>query len=202
MLPKLKNTDVPQMLQRSRIPLSPSFYQPATIYEYSSLVSSDSCELVQLSSQFHHFPSWTLLSEYQSHCLNQLTVSTNKQEFLLYTQKRIQANDRLGAISVLESCKHFKWPEVFRILSRLYMNIDLSKSMEYVDTAISLGDSAAFKIKAELLDLCAPNNKAQMSAERVLLVSKLLSKLDPSFASNANILNSDQKSGFLSFITG
>ena len=35
------------------------------------------------------------------------------------------------------------------------MNIDLSKSMEYVDTAISLGDSAAFKIKAELLDLCA-----------------------------------------------
>ena len=82
------------------------------------------------------------------------------------------------------------------------MNIDLSKSMEYIDTAISLGDSAAFKIKAELLDLCAPNNKAQMSAERVLLVSKLLSKLDPSFASNANILNSDQKSGFLSFITG
>ena len=191
----LTNQTVPEVL-------SPSFYQPATLYEYSNLIPVDSRSILEISAQFNHFHSWAILDEYQTQCLAHLATSTNKNEFLLYAQKRIQASDRKGAIDVLESCKASQWPEVYRILSRLLMDTDPTRSLAYAEIAISLGDLVSSKLKSQLLDRVASVSPIQISSTRLMLISQLLSKLDPGYAANAGRCEALQNQGFISFITG
>ena len=116
-------------------------------------------------------------------------------------KKRIQVQDKAGEIEVLESCKKFQWPEVFRILARLLVEKDPQKSLMYADLAISLGDSASLKLKADLLDSGKVQCSDQMSSTKLSLTSQLLSKLDPCFAFNVGRSEDIKKTGFISFIT-
>ena len=64
---------------------SPSFYQPATLYLYSTMVNSNSKELLYLADHFNHFQTWILLPEYENLCLERISSSSSqKKEFLMY----------------------------------------------------------------------------------------------------------------------
>ena len=183
------------------ISFSPSFYQPETLTQYSAIIPQYSQELIELAAQFNHFPSWILLPEFKTYCLAHLSVSSKKRDFILYAQRRIQVQDTAGAIEVLESCKKFQWPEVFRILARLLVEKDPQKSLMYADLAISLGDSASLKLKAGLLDSGKVQCSDQMSSTKLSLTSQLLARLDPCFSFNVGRSEEIKKTGFISFIT-
>jgi hypothetical protein len=94
--------------------LSPSFYQPHTLHQYSFHRVQDGENFVWLSSQFNHLPSWLLIPEFSQACTDYFEISRSKKEYLMYTKALLQAGDKISAISLLEKCTHFQWPEVPR----------------------------------------------------------------------------------------
>ena len=180
---------------------SPSFYQPGTLTQYSAFVPQFSQEIVEIAAHFNHFPSMIQIPELKDHCLAHLAVSSKMKDFILYSQKRLQVQDTAGAIDVLESCTKFQWPEAIRILARLHAKDNPQKSLMYAEHAISLGDSASLKLKADLLDSGKVSCSGQMSSTKLSLTCQLLSKVDPCYAFNVNKSEDIKKTGFISFIT-
>ena len=93
--------------------LSPSFYQSSCLVQLTSH-TSDPDDLLRLISQFNSFPSWVQLPDHHQLCQDHLVNSNNKIEFLLFAKKQLELENKPGAIATLESCKNFKWPEVYR----------------------------------------------------------------------------------------
>jgi hypothetical protein len=82
------------------------------------------------------------------------------------------------------------------------MDTDPTRFLAYAEIAISLGDLGASKLKSQLLDHVSSFSPIQISSTRLMLISQLLSELDPSCASNAGRCEALQNQGFISFITG
>lgn len=82
------------------------------------------------------------------------------------------------------------------------MDTDINKSLAYAKQAASLGDSASNKIQADILDSGLIKNTQQLSANRIQLISQLISKLDPFFSYNVLKSDSIKNSGFINFATG
>ena len=78
-------------------------------------------------SQFNHFPSWVQLPLFKEHCLEHLSCSSEKKEFLTFSKKLLENGDDQGAIAVLESCSKFDWPETLR-----YPFTTIFKSMAFI----------------------------------------------------------------------
>ena len=98
----------------ARVQLSPSFYQPACLVQYTIHIQEPTPDFPLVIAQFNHFPSWAILPEYKQECLSHLLTSSNKNEFLLFAKYCLKHGDTDGAIKILESCNNFNWPEVHR----------------------------------------------------------------------------------------
>ena len=181
---------------------SPSFYQPATLHLYSNMVTCNSKEFLYLAANFNHFQTWILLPEYENLCLEHISSSSQKKEFLMYAQRMIKNKNIPEAVRILESCVQFQRPEIFRLLSRLLFETDPNKSFYYAERAIFLGDSGAIKLKTDLLDSGRIRSTDQISSTKLQLVSQLLCKLDSGFAFNARHLDESRRKDFITFITG
>ena len=184
------------------VQFSPSFYQPSCLALYAELSTKSCKDYKMLLAQLNHFPSWASLPEYRQQCLHHLTTSTTKTEFLLYAKTQLNLGDQDGAIYTLEICNKFKWPDVLRLLARLYLDSNPTKSHFYAKEAASLGDIPSTKVHANILDSGLVTNVQQLSSNRLHQTSLLLSKLDPCFSYNANEFESIGKSGFITTITG
>ena len=101
----------------SSFPKSPSFYQPDCLEQYFVNSKENKLELLKISTQFNHFPTWSKFPEYQQQCFIHLSTSTNKKEFMLYAKVKLENGDLPGAISILESCPNQNWPDVNRLKS-------------------------------------------------------------------------------------
>lgn len=89
----------------------------------------------------------------------------------------------------------------FRLLARLYLDLDPAKSLLFAEQAVALGDIASEPLLAIILDKI-PGNSSQISNTRLQLISQLLSKIDPAFAFNVSKSEMLKNSGFINFITG
>ena len=103
--------------------LSPAFYQPSTLMQYSQHTLKDSKSFKRISAQFNYFPALVLFPEYAQACTDFFLKPRSKPDYLLYAKALLQNGERESAISLLESCLPKKWPEVYRFKSSGFPNI-------------------------------------------------------------------------------
>ena len=93
---------------------------------------------------------------------------------------------------------------MFRLLARLYLDVDPEKALQYAAKASESGDTIGASVHAEILDSVSGTvpSVLHISASRVQLVSHLIAKLDPSFAFHAGNSGDLGYSGFITFNSG
>ena len=96
------------------VTLSPSFYQPECLNQFSRLCLENSSDVTSLLLQLNHFDTWLQFPEYEQQCLAHLSVSDKKSDFVKFAKHKLVTGDTLSAISILEMCKRDSWPEVYR----------------------------------------------------------------------------------------
>ena len=96
--------------------LSPSFYQPDTIFQYSFHLNQTitSHDLLWLASAFNHLPAWVLLPEFFQVCHSSFKTPRLKNDYLLFAKALLQAGETTATIHFLESCLEYQWPEIPR----------------------------------------------------------------------------------------
>ena len=94
--------------------LSPSSYFPEAIMQLSQVHLQDHLELVRVAAQFHHFPAWVQLPEFDQHCLTHIGLSSEKEDFLLFANHLLNAGKVSEATRVLEECQSFNCPVIYR----------------------------------------------------------------------------------------
>ena len=72
-------------------------------------------------------------------------------------------------------------------------------ALEYQETAARLGGGLTGSSHGKLIDICGG---PETSKKRVEIISKLIAKLDPVFASHSTQTPNVRQSGFVSFLTG
>ena len=97
----------------SSIQLSPSSYQPDCLSEFAKLAPLVS--FTPLLCQLNNFDSWMLTPEHHSTCMNYLSTSDSKKDFVKFVQNRVMAGDIEAAIVALELGKRDCWPEIYRL---------------------------------------------------------------------------------------
>ena len=105
--------------------LSPSFYQPSCLHLFTSFIDPTSQtynEFLLLNTQFNHFDSWLLKSEYELPCISYLATSDRKSDHIKFAQSKLKTGDKIGAISVLERCERDNWPDIYRCVVQLGFN--------------------------------------------------------------------------------
>lgn len=193
----------------SQLEMSPSFYTPINILKYAPVTPQDSAsEFLILASSFHCFESWVLTSTtsyYADLCYNHCIFTNSVNDILQFARFHLQLNNNKFAIQILLLGSRFKNPIIFRILARLHITLNPIQALGYARQAISLGDIDAKTILALLLDnpkipktLC----DGQISSNRVKLISRVIFKIDPVFATNASTSDSIRQTKFTSFIAG
>ena len=106
--------------------LSPSFYQPSCLGSFTKFLDPNSLEYFEfqlLKSQFNHFESWIALPEYELSCLSYLATSDRKSDYIKFAQNKLKNEDKVGAISVLETCMRDSWPDIYRCISRISLKM-------------------------------------------------------------------------------
>ena len=114
LLSSLQTSGVRTLPSLCDIKLSPSFYQPHTVYIYSTHTPASSMDFIKLSSQFNHLQSWVLLPEYSILCKQYFDSARSESDSLLYTKSLLQSGDKHVAISHLKKLLPTKSPEVHR----------------------------------------------------------------------------------------
>ena len=93
---------------------------------------------------------------------------------------------------------------MYRLLARLYLDIDPRKALQYAEQASENGDTLGASVHSDVLDYVSGTlpSTSYLSHNRLQLISQLIAKLDPSFA--YQVLGSGDlgKSGFITFISG
>ena len=90
-------------------------------------------------------------------------------------------------------------------MARLYLGTDPDRALYYAKKSTDNGDTLGFSVLAEVLDYVSGSSidtPSLISTSRVQLISQIIVKLDPSFASNVGSCANLEKSGFIRFITG
>ena len=96
------------------VPLSPSFYQPECLNQFSRLGLRNSTDIISLMSGLNHFDTWLQIPEYEQQCLAHLAASDKKSEHIKFAKHKLLTGDTASAILTLEKCKRDNWPEVYR----------------------------------------------------------------------------------------
>ena len=93
---------------------------------------------------------------------------------------------------------------MFRLLARLYLEVDPGKALQYASKASKAGDALGASVHADILDSVSGTipSVSNQSASRVQLVSHLIAKLDPSFAYHAASSGGLGYSGFINYLSG
>ena len=93
---------------------------------------------------------------------------------------------------------------MFRLLARLYLEVDPGKALQYASKASKAGDALGASVHADILDSVSGTipSVSHQSASRVQLVSHLIAKLDPSFAYHAASSGGLGYSGFINYLSG
>ena len=87
-------------------------------------------------------------------------------------------------------------------MSRLYVESNPTKALDYAQKATKLGDGQAEAIQAEILDTRDISNPTHVSASRLMIASQLLARLDPVFSQNVRDSEILRDLGFIHVITG
>ena len=90
-------------------------------------------------------------------------------------------------------------------MARLYLGTDPDRALYYAKKSTDNGDTLGFSVLAEVLDYVSGSSidtPSLISTSRVQLISQIIVKIDPSFASNVGSCANLEKSGFIRFITG
>ena len=104
--------------------LSPAFYQPHTVLQYSFHLNQPitSYDLLWLASSFNHLPAWVLLPEFFQVCHSYFKTPRLKNDYLLFAKALLQAGETTDTICLLESCLEYQWPEIPRFFLHLIQN--------------------------------------------------------------------------------
>ena len=89
-------------------------------------------------------------------------------------------------------------------MARLYLSTDPDRALQYAKYATDNGDTQGFSVLADVLDYmsCPKSSSSCLNTTRVQLISQVIVKLDPSFASNVGSCVGLEKSGYIKFISG
>lgn len=94
--------------------LSPSFYQPWNLLLYYHHLDEDCDDFIRVSSGFNHLHAWVLLPEFFKLCHDYFKTPRIKTEYLLFIKALLHAGQQKVAISLLETCLQYQWPETPR----------------------------------------------------------------------------------------
>ena len=191
------------------VDFSSSFYIPGNILKYSKLcASADKSSYIDVASSFNCFDAWVLKCSTRSYvdiCVSHCATTPFIDEILQFVKIQLQDKNIKLATEVLENGGRFNSPVIYRLLSRMYLLSSPSLSLIYSKKAIELGDIESKKILASLVDNpCIPQSIicGQISNNRLLIISHLLSRLDPLFVKKVQNFPEVQCLKFGTFIAG
>ena len=191
------------------ITLSPSFYIPENIIQYSkNLSEKDSEDFLSLACQFHSFEAWVLMSQnlhFYQICLSHLETTKRETDFLVFSKHQIKNNNLVEARKCLTLGLKTNSPIILRVLSRLTMDQNPVQALGYARKAVSLGDSESRLIVANILDSDrVPNDDRYglVSNQRLTAMGDLIALLDPCFAYNLGINDLIKDCNFSRFLAG
>ena len=92
--------------------------------------------------------------------------------------------------------------QYIRLLSRLLLDVNVSKSLEYSELAISLGDTPSKEIQAHILNSDLAVSSKAITPGKLSVACELIALLDPLFTRKYMLEGRVRDSGFVTFLLG
>ena len=94
--------------------LSPSSCYPDLLMCLSGLDPKTMDGFTKTAAQFHHFPAWVKIPEFEPLCYDHLSQSNEKTDFMLLARQFLSEENIPDAVKILKSCSRFNCPLIFR----------------------------------------------------------------------------------------
>lgn len=189
--------------------LPASFNLPPNIIAYSKFVKSNTTILyIELAGQFRCFPAWVALSQnpfFNGLCHKVIDDTSNVHEILTFARFHLTIGAEAEATKILLKGLKLECPVILRILARLSINKNPEAALEYAQKAVELGDLESKTLVAQLLDSDSVSYHARdgkLGIGRITIISRLIAKIDPTYATNAPLSEDIKTLRFSSFLAG